>query len=167
MIKISSNLPGFSISAVGLSVQRKKMNLIAENIANMDTTRTEDGMPYQRKFLSVKQAAGYGSSGFELPKATLAMTKTNEMHIDSPKSQEIIPTAANTGLSSEVKKDDRPGEVQYIPDHPDADENGYVQMSNVNIITEMVDMIAASRSFEANITALNSSKQMAKDSLEI
>ena len=54
-----------------------------------------------------------------------------------------------------------------MPDHPDADENGYVQMSNVNIITEMVEMIAATRSYEANLTALNSAKQIAKDSLEI
>jgi flagellar basal-body rod protein FlgC len=65
------------------------------------------------------------------------------------------------------KQTRKKGELIYMPDHPDADQNGYVKMSNVNVINEMVDMIAASRSYEANLTAFNSSKQMAKDSLDI
>jgi len=166
-MKISGNLPGFNISAAGLSVQRKKMNIIAENIANMDTTRTDDGQPYQRKYLSVKQKAGYGGNGMEIPKPSLAMSKTHTQHIDDPKIKEMNPFESNTGLTADVMKDERQGEVQYIPDHPDADENGYVHMSNVNVVSEMVEMISATRSFEANITALNSSKQMAKDALEI
>ena len=166
-MKIGGNLPGFNMSAMGLSVQRKKMNIIAENIANMDTTRTDDGQPYQRKFLSVKQKAGYGANGMEDIKPTLSMNKTNLLHIENPVVKEMNPFESNTGLSSEVMKDERQGEVQYIPDHPDADENGYVHMSNVNVVSEMVEMISATRSFEANITALNSSKQMAKDALEI
>lgn len=166
-MKISSNLPGFNISAMGLSVQRKKMNIIAENIANMDTTRTDDGQPYQRKYLAVKQSAGYGSNGMDLPQGSLSLSKTNDMHIAMPEAGSLTPFESKTGLSSEVLKDQKQGEIQYIPDHPDADENGYVHMSNVNIVSEMVEMISATRSFEANITALNSSKQMAKDSLEI
>jgi len=166
-MKIGGNLPGFNISAMGLSVQRKKMNLIAENIANMDTTRTDDGQPYQRKFLTVKQKPGYGNNGVEIQNPTLEMSKTNEMHIANPQIKEMTPFESNTGLSADVMKDQKQGEIQYIPDHPDADENGYVHMSNVNIVSEMVDMISATRSFEANITALNSSKQMAKDALEI
>lgn len=166
-MKITGNLPGFNISAMGLSVQRKKMNLIAENIANMDTIRTEDGQPYQRKYLSVKQKAGYGSNGLDIPNSSLPLSSTQNMHITDPKLNDISTASTNTGLTSDVLKDQKQGEVQFIPDHPDADENGYVHMSNVNIITEMVDMISATRSFEANVTALNSSKQMAKDSLEI
>lgn len=166
-MKISGNLPGFNISAMGLSVQRKKMNIIAENIANMDTTRTDDGQPYQRKYLSVKQKPGYGGSGMEVLNPTLSMSKTNELHMENPKIKEMSPFESNTGLTADVMKDERQGEVQYIPDHPDADENGYVHMSNVNVVSEMVEMISATRSFEANITALNSSKQMAKDALEI
>lgn len=165
-MKISGNLPGFNISAMGLSVQRKKMNIIAENIANMDTTRTDDGQPYQRKFLEVRQNEGYATNGIDV-NSTLRLTKTNDLHIETPKTEELTPFDSKTGLTSEVMKDQRQGEVQYIPDHPDADENGYVHMSNVNIVSEMVDMISATRSFEANITALNASKQMAKDSLEI
>ena len=63
--------------------------------------------------------------------------------------------------------DNSEGELVYMPDHPDANEEGYVNMPNVNVITEMVDMISASRSFEANLTAFNAAKQIAKDSLEI
>ena len=70
-------------------------------------------------------------------------------------------------LITQVSEDQKEGDLIYQPDHPDADENGYVRMPNVNIITEMVDMIAASRAYEANLTALNTSKQLAKDSLEI
>ena len=74
---------------------------------------------------------------------------------------------SDEGMKVNELHDQSVGDIVYMPDSPDADENGYVQMSNVNIITEMVDMIAASRSYEANLTALNSSKQIAKDSLEI
>jgi len=166
-MKISGNLPGFNMSAMGLSVQRKKMNIIAENIANMDTTRTEDGQPYQRKFLSVKQKAGFLSNDIDINDSTLPLSASNELHISNPKVKQLNPFESNPGLSADVQKDQKQGDVLYIPDHPDADENGYVHMANVNIVTEMVDMISATRSFEANLTALNSSKQMAKDSLEI
>lgn len=166
-MKISGNMPGFGISAVGLSVQRKKMNIIAENIANMDTTRTADGQPYQRKIVAVKQGPGYQVTGTDMDKPTLKLATSNEMHIPSPEIKPIKISEANTGLESSVVKDQKQGEVVYNPEHPDADEKGYVHMSNVNIVTEMTDMISATRSFEANVTALNSSKQMAKDSLEI
>jgi flagellar basal-body rod protein FlgC len=166
-MKINGNMPGFNISAVGLSVQRKKMNLIAENIANMDTTRTQDGQPYQRKYVSVKQGAGYQATGLDMDKPTLQMTTTDSMHIASPEIKPVRISEANTGLKADIEKDQKQGEVVYNPEHPDADKDGYVHMANVNIVTEMTDMISATRSFEANITALNSSKQMAKDSLEI
>ena len=162
-MKIGSNLFGFDISASGLAVQRKKMNLIAENIANAQTTKTsETGEVYKKKYLSVSQDV----SSLEKMnvKNDLKMKGSNQFHISS---NEIANADSKNELVTKEEEDQKEGELVYMPGHPDADEQGYVMMPNVNIITEMVDMISASRSFEANIMALNSSKQMAKDALEI
>lgn len=170
-MKINDNFFGIKISAMGLSLQRKRMNLISENIANTNTTKTKDGTPYQRKFLVVKQdktplnGADYPAGGIQ--GGTLRMTTTNPDHIPTSPVQEFPPEDSTTGLNSSVVKDNKEGDMVYMPEHPDADPDGYVHMPNVNIVTEMVDMIAATRSYESNLTALNSSKQMAKDTLEI
>ncbi|HEX2960362.1 MAG TPA: flagellar basal body rod protein FlgC [Ignavibacteriales bacterium] len=170
-MKISDNFFGIKISAMGLSLQRKRMNLISENIANTNTTKTQDGTPYQRKFLVVKQdktpleGADYNPNG--LQGGVLRMNTTNPDHIAAAPQQEFPPEDSRTGLKGDVVKDQKQGDMVYMPEHPDADTDGYVHMPNVNIVTEMVDMIAATRSYESNLTALNSSKQMAKDTLEI
>ena len=165
-MKIGGFLPGFDISSKGLSIQRKKMNLIAENIANADTVRTENGQPYQRKMLEVTQKQDPFMANLPAGSQVVKLNVTNENHISTPVQFTEI-NGNEPGLNFNELKDTKQGDIVYMPDHPDADEEGYVQMSNVNIITEMVDMIAASRSYEANLTALNSSKQIAKDSLEI
>lgn len=166
-MKIGNNLSGFDISAKGLRVQRKKMNLIAENIANADTVRDANGDPYRRKFLTVNEIGGKeGVSEVENPRKLLKLAGNTGEHIQAP-------FVNNKGkgedgkLVFDVQTDDSKGEVVYMPDHPDADQDGYVEMSNVNIINEMVEMIAATRSYEANLTAIQSSKQMNKDALEI
>ncbi len=166
-MKIGGNFSGFDISAQGLSVQRKKMNLIAENIANADTTRTADGQPYKRKFLSVQENDEQFGNNLIDSGRTIRLNTTSSDHISNPADTPFQVTNSGGGMEVNENTDQSTGEVVYMPDSPDADENGYVQMSNVNIITEMVDMIAASRSYEANLTALNSSKQIAKDSMEI
>lgn len=168
-MKISDNLFGLKTSAAGLSLQRKKMNVIAENIANSSITKTDDGTPYKKKYLIVSQEPKPFSNNLETANQTMKMNTTDSSHF-AITPQVSIQQDRNTnieGLKAEVKSDDTPGDTVYMPDHPDADKDGYVHMSNVNIITEMIDMIAATRSFEANLTALNSAKQMAKDSLEI
>ena len=164
-MKIGGNFNGFNISAEGLSVQRKKMNLIAENIANIDSSRSESGQPYKRKFLKI-----IANESKLFPNAitgnTLKLAGTNENHIVNPESTMNIKNP-DLNISSDELVDRSRGELLYMPEHPDANEEGYVEMSNVNIITEMTDMIAATRSYEANLTALNASKQIVKDSLEI
>jgi flagellar basal-body rod protein FlgC len=160
-MRISNNFLGFDISAAGLSVQRKKMNLIAENIANANTTKTEDGTVYKKKYLAVQQKA-IDDAKLEDEKIKLKMQ--DPFHFDKGKE---FNENKELNLITQVREDQKEGDLIYQPDHPDADENGYVRMPNVNIITEMVDMIAASRAYEANLTALNTSKQLAKDSLEI
>lgn len=165
-MKIGDNFLGFGISAKGLSIQRKKMNLIAENLANGNTVRTEDGKPVNRKILTVKQKDMPFNDTFNDMKSTIKLASTNSNHITSPSTFEIN-TPQKNGLEFNVKDDTTQGDIVYMPEHPDANKDGYVQLSNINTINEMIDMIAATRSHEANLTAFNSSKQMAKDSLEI
>ncbi len=168
-MKIGNSLTSFNISASGLSLQRKKMNLIAENIANSNTTKTETGEIYKRKIMKIEKNNGNILSAPIENTSTLKLRGTNQAHIGGAGAANVnfSGTNSNTNLQYDVLEDNSMGDQVYMPDHPDADENGYVTMPNVNVITEMVDMIAASRSYEANLTALNASKQMAKDSLEI
>ncbi len=166
-MKIGGNFPGFNISAKGLSIQRKKMNLIAENIANADAVRSEDGKPYQRKYLDVKAAPNSFGSSLSASQSTLKLNTTETGHFAAQDPTRPVDNISGPDIKFEELQDKRSGEIVYMPDHPDANSEGYVEMSNVNIVTEMVDMIAASRSYEANLTAFNSSKQIAKDSLEI
>lgn len=165
-MKVLGSLFGFNISARGMSIQRKKMDLISQNIANADSVRNADGQPYQRKTLKIEQEQNSFANRLSVEGQMLKLNKTNNNHITSQKMQSVKLPGKNDLEISEMP-DMKPGELLYMPEHPDADDKGYVQMSNVNVINEMVDMIAATRTFEANLTALNSSKQMIKDSLEI
>ncbi len=166
-MKIISNFPGFDISAKGLSIQRKRMNLIAENIANADVTKSADGQPYQRKYLQITASPIQFANNLSTEQSSLQMNITEPGHIQSPEMVSFQSSGNGNGLSVKEVTDKKQGDVVYDPANPDANANGYVEESNVNIVTEMVDMISASRSYEANLTALNSSKQMVKDSLEI
>lgn len=124
------------VSASGLSAQRRRLDSIAENIANAETTRTESGGPYRRRQVVFEELA------------------TREL--------------GRQGVRvSAVQEDPRPPHLVYRPGHPDADANGYVAMPNVNLVEEMVDMISATRSYEANATALNATKAMARKALEL
>lgn len=166
-MKVNNDFFGMNITSAGLSVQRKKMNLIAENIANASTTKADDGKPYQRKFLVVSQNAVANDNNPAVPGSMLELSTSRNDHISGFKDLLNNQVDDTSGMDAEIVKDLKVGDVVYMPDHPDADENGYVQMPNVNIVTEMVDMISATRSYEANLTAFNSAKQMAKDTLEI
>ena len=166
-MKINNSLTSFNISASGLSIQRKKMNLIAENIANSNTTKTETGEIYKRKIMKIEKTGGNVLSNPIENTSTLKLKGTKQAHIATGNSNSLPVAGSQPGLEFDVVEDKSAGDQVYMPDHPDADENGYVTMPNVNVITEMVEMIAASRSYEANLTALHASKQMAKDSLEI
>lgn len=163
-MKINPNLSSFDISAKGMSIQKKKMDLIAENISNSSTTKTKDGIPYKKKFLVVENNESLFNKKLQLNSIKLRTSEAN--HIATPEVPFVNGVNKN-GINAEVSIDESKGEMVYMPEHPDANEEGYVEMPNVNVINEMVDMIAATRSFEANLTAFNSSKQIAKDSMEI
>ena len=138
-------LSGMDISASGLTAQRLRMDVISENIANIDTTRTEAGGPYTRKYV--------------------ALEERNGSFAEALKSAE---EAANGGVRvSEIGDDSSDYKLVYDPDHPDANEDGYVEYPNVDVTQEMVDMISAYRSYEANVTAFSAYKDMAIKTLEI
>jgi len=166
-MKIGNSFPGFDISAKGLSIQRKKMNLIAENIANANTINAETNQPYKRKTLEVKQSQGVFANSQADQVKTIPLFTSNENHINGNISSNFVDSGSAPNQMQNEIEDNSPGDKVYMPESPNADDKGYVQLSNVNIITEMTDMIVATRSYEANLTAFNSSKQMAKDTLEI
>lgn len=166
-MKIGNSFPGFDISAKGLSIQRKKMNLIAENIANANTINAETNQPYKRKTLEVKQSQGVFANSQADQVQTIPLFTSNENHINGNIPGNFVNSGSAPNQMQNEIEDNSPGDKVYMPESPNADGKGYVQLSNVNIITEMTDMIVATRSYEANLTAFNSSKQMAKDTLEI
>jgi flagellar basal-body rod protein FlgC len=139
-------LDSLAISSTGLSAQRLRMNLISSNMANVNTTRTETGEPYKRKDVIFEAVQ---KSRF---KAVL---------------DERLDEAQGGVKVARVIEDEKPFLEKYDPGHPDADENGFIRMPNVNIVEEMVNMISASRSFEANATAIRATKDMAGIALEI
>jgi flagellar basal-body rod protein FlgC len=136
-------LDALQISGSGMSSQSARMNVIATNLANAEATRTPEGGPYKRK----------------------------EVLLGSVPFKEVL-EGQNRSLISESKvlgvvQDTRPPQMKYDPGHPDADAKGYVALPNVNVVQEMVNMMLASRSYEANVTAVQATKDMAMRALEI
>ena len=142
-------------TASALTTQRLRMDVISSNIANVDTTRAKqvngEWEPYRRKSVTLKEQEGQFSSFLNS-----AMGKT-------------VKSGAGNGVKVSSIKDDTetPFKLVYDPANPDANADGYVQMSNVDLLKEMVDLISASRSYEANITAFNANKNMLTKALEI
>jgi flagellar basal-body rod protein FlgC len=165
-MKIRQLFGGLSISSAALSAQRKRMNAIAENIANAETTRTEEGTPYRRKIVSFTSTLQRTFSQ-ALSKESFELVTTQPGHL--PGGSFGVTGAPELFASVEANEveDTKPFRMVYDPDHPDADEQGYVKMPNVNVVTEMVEMIAASRAYEANATVITAAKTMAKDAMEI
>ncbi|HTX18057.1 MAG TPA: flagellar basal body rod protein FlgC [Bacteroidota bacterium] len=165
-MKIGKLFAGFDISAMGLTAQRKRMNAIADNMANAETTRTDAGGPYKRKIVLMKAEADQSFSS-TLNSMDLKLAATNEQHFSTVSAGTTNVENLGGGVDSTEKEDTSPFKMVYDPGNPDADGDGYVKMPNVNVVTEMVDMMSASRSYEANVTALNAAKASAKDALEI
>ena len=164
-MKIGPKFTAFNIIAKGLRIQKKRMDLVAENLANAETTKTASGGPYKRKFLTVH------AGDFKIPipkmgeKQTIMLETTSSEHIKNPVEPEA--ETEKSEFSLQTREDNTPGELVYMPDHPDADENGYVKMPNVNVLREMVDLINAQRAYEANVSAFNAVKMMANSALQI
>ena len=140
-------LTSLKISSSGLRANRKRMGAISSNIANAQTTRTPEGGPYRKKQVVF---------GSEPARDSFADILEGEL---GEKAQNVYAT--------EVISSNKPPILKYEPNHPDANEKGYVAYPNVNVMEEMADMISTSRSYEANISALNTTKDMAMKALEI
>lgn len=146
-----SMFSAFNVNASGMTAQRYRMDIISENVANANTTRTEDGTPYRRKIVTFEEKPGQTSFSRVLGNAKIGLgysgngVKVSRVYEDTKTEMNMV----------------------YDPSHPDADENGYVTYPNVNIITEMTNLIDASRAYEANATAFNASKSMALKGLEL
>ena len=144
----------FNVSASGLSAERMRMDVTSENLANADTTKAADGQPYRRKEVVLQEAAVGGSSG------------TFANALDSAMGGSTGSTANGVEVSG-IVSDSSAFRRVYDPGNPDADRSGYVQMPNVNSVTEMTDLISASRAYEANVTAMQTAKQMFTKTLGI
>jgi len=139
-----SFLSGMDISASGLTAQRARLDVISENIANIDTTRTEDGKPYTRKYVVLEERN---------PSFSSVLKNTQE---------------ATGGVRvAEIGEDSSDYKLEYDPTNPDANAEGYVEKPNVDLAQEMSDMLEAYRSFEANVTAFGAYKDMAVKTFEI
>ena len=142
---------GIDASASGLTAERLRMDVISNNIANSNTTRTDRGGAYRRRYV-VFEPRNREPKTFE--KALM----------------QAVGLSRQTGegvRAVQIAEDDTPGPLVYDPGHPDANAEGYVEKPNVNIVTEMVDMITAQRAYEANATAITAAKAMASKALEI
>jgi flagellar basal-body rod protein FlgC len=153
----------FRISSEGLLLQRQRLTSIAKNIANANTTRTENGEPYRREIV-IARAKEDDSAFHREINNYLTPLKILKEQVPLEVGQKIPETQY---LDIEIKKDMSEGRLVYDPSHPDADENGYVRYPNVNVVTEMVEMITAQRAFEANVSVIESAKNVARDSLDI
>jgi flagellar basal-body rod protein FlgC len=140
-------MTGMRVSASGMSAQRMRMNTISSNIANINTTRTPEGGPYRRKdvvFEAIPDARSFGEVLLNKPQRDVARVQVTDVAIDQ-----------------------KAPLLKYEPDHPDANEDGYVAYPNINLMEEMANMIQATRAYEANVSAMNATKDMAMTSLEL
>jgi flagellar basal-body rod protein FlgC len=131
---------GMNILARGMSAQRVRVNLVASNLANANTTKTPEGGAYKRKdpvFQAISMGDGDGTEGL------------------------------SSVMVAEVVTDDSPGPKLFKPDHPDADKDGMVEMPNVNVVEEMVNMMTAQRSFEANVQAFQTLRDMSQRAIDL
>ena len=164
---MASDLFGsMSISGAGMTAQRKRMDAIAKNIANAETTRTPDGGPYKRHTVVFRGADAPQPPGPTIdPALTLERTSPEHLSVGSPLAAPVLPI--DTVQASEVVDPKAGVNLVFDPSHPDAGPDGYVRMPDIDTVTEMVDMVAATRAYEANLSAMKAYQNIVSKSLEI
>lgn len=144
-------MESLAVSVSGMDAQRRRLNVIASNLANAQSTRTPSGGPYKRRDVVFQSAPVSGD-----------FRRTFRQVASGPAAHAL------EGVSvSKVVEDRKPGQLIYDPHHPDADPKGFVRLPNVNVMEEMVNMIGASRAYEANVQAVNATRTMWNKALEI
>jgi len=162
---MSNFLNSFDISGYGLSAQRVRVNTISSNIANAQTTRTEEGGPYRRREVVFK-AIDFNEQ-FNQAIAGMSESSKFEDPLDEGDLGKIVNPAIMSVVVDKISRDDREPKMKYEPSHPDADANGYVAYPNINPVIEMADLVEATRSYQANVAAFESAKNMANSSISL
>jgi flagellar basal-body rod protein FlgC len=159
---------GLRISAAGLSAQRLKMNIVSQNIANAETTRTDAGGPYRRKLVH------FSGTDFAVRLAERQSSTSGPLSVTHGKhfpmaglASSIADPGDTLSVRTQVVETEALGPLVHDPNHPDANADGYVRYPAVNIVLEMTDMLEATRAYEANATALEAAKNMALRALDI
>ena len=162
---MSNFLNSFDISGYGLSAQRVRVNTISSNIANAQTTRTDEGGPYRRKEVVFK------AINFNDVYNKMIADETNRAGYADPLDENQFGKKVNPAIMSvivdKVVRDDSKPLMKYEPNHPDADANGYVAYPNINPVVEMADLVEATRSYQANVAAFQSAKDMANSAISL
>ena len=159
-----SFMSSFDISGYGLSAQRFRINVISSNIANANTTRTDEGGPYRRKEVVFQS--------IDFDKQLNKELETNYLKYSNPldesdSSDKIANPALTTVKVAKIVRDDSKPILKYEPNNPDADKNGYVAYPNINPVIEMADLVEATRSYQANVAAFQSAKTMTSSAISI
>ena len=162
---MSNFLSSFDIAGYGLSAQRVRVNTISSNIANAQTTRTEEGGPYRRKEV-VFRAIDFNE------KYNQALSKmTQSAKYEDPLNLGEFGKKVNPAIMSvvidKISRDDSKPKMKFEPNHPDADANGYVAYPNINPVIEMADLVEATRSYQANVAAFQSAKDIANSAISL
>jgi len=156
----SLNIPGS-----GLTAEQYRLNLIAQNIANVETTRTEKGGPYRRKTPLYQEVKNNKTETFS---SYLSKAAKSRISYTGNNFKRNVGVRDNGGVKVvKIIEDPTPGRMIYDPEHPDANDDGYVEMPNIEMVQEMINMMGASRSYEANVQVVNAMKSMAARALEI
>ena len=162
---MSNFLNSFDISGYGLSAQRVRVNTISSNIANAQTTRTDEGGPYRRKEVVFK------AIDFNQYFNKALGESTDSAKYEDPLNEGDFGKKVNPAIMSvivdKISRDDREPKMKFEPEHPDADANGYVSYPNINPVIEMADLVEATRSYQANVAAFESAKNMANSAISL
>jgi flagellar basal-body rod protein FlgC len=161
-------IPGVQIAGSGLSAQRARLDVISSNIANASTTRTETGEPYRRQMVELVAPSGVRVPRHPLttPATRLDVARTHPEHKPGPDPLVLFRTLSAGIAVGGIVEDETPFPVIYDPSHPDADEQGFVRMPNVELLDEMVDLMIAARTYEANLRSLEAAREMAARTLD-
>lgn len=158
-------LSDFDISGYGLSAQRFRINIISSNIANANTTRTAEGGPYRRRSVIFK------ATDFSEILNRKIKDNSNMLEYENPLNDPSSPKDADPSIMSvvvhKVVRDDKEFRLKYEPNHPDANDEGYVSYPNINPVIEMADLIEATRAYQANVAAFNSTKSIAQSAIDL
>ena len=162
---MSNFLSSFDISGYGLSAQRVRVNTISSNIANAQTTRTEEGGPYRRRSVVFKAINFNDAYNTALQNSTQSASYEDPLN-ENQEGKKVNPAIMSVIVDKVVRDDSKPL-MKYEPNNPDADASGYVAYPNINPVVEMADLVEATRSYQANVAAFESSKNMANSAISL